>query len=369
MPDDTKTDSKNWTFTSAASDGQSTAETKAFAPEQMIRCDECLRANGPTRINCLYCGAVLPVNESSVNLQKPALRPLEKWEHGYNNILLPSSANHLQPDSQSVNALLSSLTAAQLAEAADLLKLTAEDLTKILVFELPLPVARASTTDEALLVQRRLGRLRIDTVIVSDADLGIIESPPIRIRAIDFETDGFSAYQTPETSGIRIAWSSLLLTVAGRLVVNRVELREQKTSRAENRILDANEFFTDEFVVEFYTHKEATPFRINANSFDFSCLGEKKRFVADENLRAMLDLFREHAPQLECDDSFNSARKALEAVWPSQRQIEAGGWRRDRPGKYSVGSATEISNETQFLRYSRLRYYFLSRAKRKNEDT
>jgi hypothetical protein len=365
LPDDNKTNSENSTFTSAATDGQSTTETKAFAPDQMIRCDECLRANGPTRINCLYCGAALPVNESSVNLQKPALRPLEKWEQGYNNILLPSSANHLQP----VNARLSNLTDVEIAEAADLLKLTTKDLKRILVFELPLPVARASTIDEALLVQRRLGRLRIDTVIVSDADLGTIESPPIRIRSINFESDGFVVYQTPETLGINITWSGLVLTVEGRLVVKRVELREQKTSRSENRILDANEFFTDEFVVEFYTHGQATPFRINANSFDFSCLGDRKQFVAAENLRAMLDLFREHTAQLECDDSFNSARKALEAVWPSQRQIEAGGWRRDRPGKYSVGSATEISNETQFLRYSRLRYYFLSRAKRKNEDT
>jgi hypothetical protein len=369
LPDDNKTDSENSSFLFAEPDGPVAAEIKAFAPDQMIRCEECLRANGPTRINCLYCGAVLPVNESSINLQKPALRPLEKWEQGYNNILLPSSANHLQPAAQSVGPSLPSLTDAELAEAADLLKLTTDELAKILAFDLPLPVARASTIDEALLVQRRLGRLRLDTVIVSDADLGVIESPPIRVRSIEFESNGFIAYQTPETSGISIAWPSLLLTVAGRLVVKRVELREQRTSRAENRILDANEFFTDEFVVEVYTHGQSTPFRINANSFDFSCLRERKRFVAGENLRAMLELFREHAPQLECDDSFSSARKALETVWPSERQIEARGWRRDRPGKYSVGSATEISNEMQFLRYSRLRHYFSSRAKRNNENS
>ncbi|MBC8028481.1 MAG: hypothetical protein H7Z16_00045 [Pyrinomonadaceae bacterium] len=333
-------------------------EPKPFAPDQMIRCEECLRANGPTRVNCLYCGAPLPFNETLVNLQKPALRPLEKWEQGYNNILLPSSANHLPHGPHRVNSPRFNLSEADIAEAAGLLKLTADDFARILSLGLPLPLARASTMDEASLVQRRLSRLRVDTVIVSDVDLGVVETPPVRVRAIVVEPAGFIAYQTPEATGINIAWSSLVLAVVGRLVVRRVELREQKTTRAENRILDANEFFTDEFALEFYTQAQATPYRINANSFDFSCLGARKSLVAGENLVALVELFREHAPQLERDDSYNSARKALEAVWPSERQNEAGGWRRDRPGKYSIGSATEISNEMQFLRYSRLRHYF-----------
>ena len=355
---DEKKDNENISFSLPVAEGPVSAEAKPFSPDQMIRCEECLRANGPTRVNCLYCGAALPFNESSVNLQKPALRPLEKWEQGYNNILLPSSANDLLHDSQQTKPRSSNLTDADLAEAADLLKLTQEDLARILSLELTLPLARASTIDEASLVQRRLSRLRIDTVIVPDLDLGVVETPPVKVRSMGIEPAGIITYQTPETSGTNIAWSNLVLAVLGRLVVRRVELREEKTSRAENRILDANEFFADESVVELYTHDHTTPYRISANSFDFSCLNERKRFVAGENLLALLDVFREHAPQLEFDDSYNSARKALEAVWPSQRQNEAGGWRRDRPGKISIGSATEISNELQFSRYSRLRHYF-----------
>ncbi|MGH9874950.1 MAG: hypothetical protein ACRD9S_21045, partial [Pyrinomonadaceae bacterium] len=86
-----------------------------FAPDQMVRCDECLRSNPPTRVNCLYCAAVLPRDETTATLQRPALRPLEKWEQGYNNILLPPVANQ---------------TAAGLAEAADLLRLPPEDLSR-----------------------------------------------------------------------------------------------------------------------------------------------------------------------------------------------------------------------------------------------
>jgi hypothetical protein len=365
---DNKKDDENASFLALTSDDPTSVEAKPFAPDQMIRCEECLRANGPTRVNCLYCGAALPLNETTVNLQKPALRPLEKWEQGYNNILLPQSANPLTGNSHPANPPLASLSESDLAEASDLLKLSKDDLMRILSLELPLPLARAATIDESALIKRRLSRLRIDTLIVPDVELGVVETRSVRIRAIEIEPVAFRAYPTPETPEIEIAWSDLVLLVVGRLIVKRVELREQKAARAENRILDASEFFADESVMEFYTEGQATPYRITANSFDFSCLGERKGFVAGENLLALLQLFRDYAPHVECDQSYDAARKSLEAVWPSEQQNESSGWRRERPGKYSIGSATELSNELQFLRYSRLRHYFHSRAKGKNDE-
>jgi hypothetical protein len=323
----------------------------------MVRCDECLRANPPTRVNCLYCGAALPHNEITINLQKPALRPLEKWEQGYNNILLPSAAN------ASCN-----LAESALSEAADLLRLRPVDLTRILSAGMPLPLARAATNDEAALVQRRLSGLGIETCIVADAQPGTDATGPIRVRAVDIDDAGIHAYQTPEAPAIDIRWSDFLLLVLGRLIVKRVELKEQKGARAENRILNSSEFVTDETVVDFYTRKHSATYRIAANSFDFSCLGERKGLVAAENVLTLLKLFRDRAPQSAYDDSFNSVRKALEAVWPAEQQNESSGWRRERPGKYSIGSATELSNEMQFLRYSRLRYHFQTELGTKTND-
>ena len=309
----------------------------------MVRCDECLRANPPTRVSCLYCAAALPLSENTVNLQKPALRRLEKWEQGYNNILLPPLAN---------------LAENTLAEAADVLRLTTADLERILSAGLPMPLARASTADEAALVHRRLDHLQIKTLIVPDAELGVDQAGPTRVRALEIDDAGINAYQTPDTPAVRIAWSNFILLVTGRLIVKRVELKEQKDARSENRILDSSEFFSDESVVELYALQQNEPYRITANSFDFSCLGQKKRLVASENILVLVNLFRAHAPDVEYDDSYNLVRKALEAVWPSEQQNESLGWRRERPGKYSIGSATEIGNEMQFLRYSRLRNFF-----------
>ena len=318
-----------------------------FAPDQMVRCDECLRANPPTRVNCLYCAAVLPSTETTAHLQKPALRPLEKWEQGYNNILLPPVAN---------------LTAADLAEAAHLLRLRTEDLSCILSSETPLPLARAATIDEAQLVQRRLSLLGIDSSIMPDTEPGTDGSGVVKVRALEIDESGIYAYQTPEAPFIRVPWSDLVLLVVGRVVVKRVEMKERKGTRKENSILDSSEFYTDEIVADLYTRAQAMPFRFAANSFDFSCLESKKGLLAGENIARLLQLFREYAPHVEYDDSFNSVRKILEPVWPSEQQNESSGWRRDRPGKYSIGSIMELTNEMQFSRYSRLRHHLAAAA-------
>ena len=121
-------------------------------------------------------------------------------------------------------------------------------------------------------------------------------------------------------------------------------------------------------LAELHSRNLATSYRFSANSFDFSCLGQTKSLLAAENLATLLNRLCESAPGAERDDSYNLVRKALEVVWPSQQQNESSGWRRERPGKYIVGSATETSNETQFVRYSRLRYYLHSEAKLKNSE-
>ena len=334
-------------------DGIDDPAPEPFAPHEMVRCDECLRANPPTRVNCLYCGTVLPINEVTVNLQKPALRPLEKWEQGYNNILLPPAAN---------------LNEDQLQEVADLLRLRPADLTRILASVVPLPLARAATLEEASLVQRRLSGLGLESRIMPDADSEADATGPTKIRAFEIDDAGVNAYQTPETTAIRIWWTDFTLLVVGRVIAKRVELKEQKGARAANRILDSSEFATDETVVDLYISNKAVPYRLNANSFDFSCLGANKGLLANQNLSTLVTLFREHAPQVEYDDSFNSLRKALDAVWLPLQQNESSGWRRERPGKYSIGSVTELSNATQFLRYSRLRYFFQNEARTKTDE-
>ena len=67
------------------------SEPHGFSAEQIIRCEECLRTNPPTRVTCLYCVAPLPLTEDAARLRKPVLRAPEKHQLGYNTILLPKN--------------------------------------------------------------------------------------------------------------------------------------------------------------------------------------------------------------------------------------------------------------------------------------
>ena len=113
------------------------SEPQGFSAEQMIRCEECLRANPPTRVSCLYCVAPLPMTEAAARLRKPVLRPPEKHQLGYNNILLPQ--DQVAPEDV-------------INEAAKLLKLSAENVRELMSQSGPVPVARTASREEAELV-------------------------------------------------------------------------------------------------------------------------------------------------------------------------------------------------------------------------
>jgi hypothetical protein len=315
---------------------------RSFKPDQMVRCDACLRVNPPTRVGCLYCGSSLPLQPSAIVLQKPAFQPLEKWEQGYNNILLPSPAN---------------LSKSCLGETADFLRLEKEDLQRIVASEIPLPLARSGSKEEAELIQQRLKTEQMTSLIVADGSLGL--EPPLKLRALELRDEGLDAYQSPQAPPLKLLWDDFVLMVSGRITRKRVELTEER-KRSENRVLEADQFFADENVVDLYTNHENVPYRISSGSFDFSCLAEKKRLVSAENMSILIGVIREHVSAIVYDQTYNSARKALEPVWRSEQQNESTGWRRGRPGKYSISSVMETSNESQFSRYSRLRYYLFT---------
>jgi hypothetical protein len=316
-------------------------EPEGFASDQMVRCDECLRANPPTRLSCLYCGASLPVTEKTAELAQPILKPVENWASGYNNIFL---AQALEISPEVLNA------------AGGLLKVDPDNLRPLLAGPMPMPLARTESLAEAELVGRRLKTLGVETVVISDEDLQLRESPPIRLRSISIDENGLTPKLIAETVEPQIPWSGLVLLVTGRLSRKRIELQERKGGRGEDQIHDESQFFFDEAVLDLYWEGADANFRIHANGFDFSGLSGKK-LLAGENFSMLLDLIRRKALRAEYDDSYNSCRRALEMVWPCEQQTGSSGWRRQRFGKYTVGVVSESSNEDQFTRYSRLRHF------------
>jgi len=291
----------------------------------------------------MYCSASLPITETSARLRKPVLRPPDKHQTAYHSILLPTEFEVVE---------------ARIADAAELLKLSVDNLKRIVDERVPLPVACTASREEATLVIDRLRELGLHAVTLSDDDLGATELSIKRIKSMTSADQVVTLQQPGTRDQTELNWRDVVLIVTGRLFVRRLEIQERKTRRAENEIVQSSEFSSDEAVIDFYTSTNSQTWRISANGFDFSCLGSKKTLIANENISRLQDVIATNATHATVDDSYKRLRQTLDIVWGSQQETQSSGWRRDGPGRLSVGLATINSNETQFTRYSRMRHYF-----------
>jgi len=319
------------------------SEPQGFSAEQMIRCEQCLRANPPTRVSCLYCVAPLPVTQSSAKLRKPVLRQPEKHQAGYNSILIPPE---LAVSDETIN------------EAAALLKLSPESVQALMSASVPMPVARTASREEADLVNERLMSLGLTCRTCSDEDLGLSSSDKTlkRVRAMRFD-EVFLTIQLAGGEEIEVTWADVILIVPGRLIETRVEIAERLTRKPETELVDTSEFFRDETVIDFYTASHPFTWRVGASGFDFSCLENEKTLIANENITRLQRVLVAKAVNAQFDDSYPRVRNLLEFAWSTQQENQSSGWRRSAPGKLSIGVSTTKSNESQFTRYSRLRFF------------
>ena len=185
--------------------------------------------------------------------------------------------------------------------------------------------------------------------------------------AEDFTDSGITLKQIGGDEGIRFLWSQIFLIVSGRLITRRVESAEQRGKRGEKEITEAREFFADQPVMDLYATTCPECFRISANNFDFSSLPDRA-LVAAENFVSLLNLIGTGSVAARHDDSYLSVRQTLDAIWPSGQRTGSGGWRRERPGKYSIEAVTESTNLNQFTRYSRLCCFLLKHQSAENES-
>jgi hypothetical protein len=282
------------------------------------------------------------VTESTARLRTPVLRRPAKHELGYNTIVLPSSA----PVSRSA-----------IADAASCLRLKPDDLEAILAAAVPLPVARTASRAEAELIAERLQTLGFRVMTLTD------EGAVVRVRSLSFDHSTFVINPAQITNEVDVTWSNVVLLVSGRIVEKRVEVKEVKSRGGENELLNTSELFSDEAVIDLYASGYSETWRIQANGFDFSCLGAEKSLLASENIGRLQTQLAANATNARFDDSYNRLRPLLDLVWGAEQETKSSGWRRERPGKLSIGMATIHTNESQFTRYSRLLFYLTTQAR------
>ena len=329
----------------ASSDIVSDVRPQSFAPAEMITCDECLRANPPTRTDCLYCGANLLADINARNVQ-PLAEPLAESpgsaapDSGFYVVLAPGQS--------------ADLTESSLTETAAVLNLKTAAAQLAIDSGRPVPLARTNTIDQATTIADRLAPLGVSVDVFREDTLNL-ELPITKIRALEF-TDIGLGLTLPKGEGIARDWDDLMLIVTGRLVVRRLEV-EERQRRGKPKPIDSRELFSDEPLMDLYTRSDEVGFRILSSSFDFSCLGTDKSVTAFENFTKLLGLLAGRAPRLEVDDTYRSLRAVLGNIWPLEPQTSKGEFRHVGAGKVEVTNVTTIDNEIQFNSYSRLRRY------------
>ncbi len=330
--------------------GELQTERHGFAQNQMIACETCLRANPPTRLNCLYCGAKLPVTESS----RPVLRQMEEWEQGYNVVLPPASAKEV--------------SGAVLEEVADWLHLEHEALKSLAATECAMPLARAASAEDAAIIRKKLGTFGLRVEAVSDDALHT-NIPSRRIRALELNDDMLVGRASADGETLRVEWPQIVLLVSGRLYEKRIEVEERQRRITRNEFVGARELVEDEAVLDIYAASDDVDadtfpaWRISAESFDYSCLGAAKSLLARDNFVTLISALHERAHAASYEERYHQVRHLLTRAWPLAEHTASQGLRRERPGKFNTEAVTIVSNELQFTRFSRLQYLFERRGR------
>ena len=320
-------------------------ENLAFAQEEMILCAKCSRTNPPNRLNCFYCGAELEITEQQSRYLKPHLgRKLEAWEKGFNLIYLPQEQVF-----DNANA----------SEIAKMLNLESESLQKTLGAKELLPLARLESEREAEIIQKRLRELGVETFVLSDEALAV-EKPLRRLRSIDFsDSDKITLIFFNADEIALVAAEDLCLIVTGVIFERKVESLEKRKKKGENKILQATETATDEFLIDIYSRHDSIGYRILARGFDFSCLGAEKAILANDNLKKLVRKLQDFAPEAKLAENYLQVRESLTNIWETEERNDSQGLKRQSFGNFSLENITTVNNSAQFNKYSRLQWFLL----------
>ena len=309
------------------------AETKRFAPGELLACDSCLRPNAPTRTQCMYCGA--------------ELRPADALPDGFS---LPGKES--DPNRVYIVARMrggQTISDPVIDQIAERFQLAPAELHGGISTAAPLPLTIASREQIPGLLSELQG-YGFEAFSIQESDINT-QPGTVKIRALQLTETTLGAVTASPARQVSADWRDLALIVSGRLQTNRVEIDERQSGSSVKN-LDRRELTDDESVLDLYM-KSGAAWRICANEFDFSCLGAQKTLTAFENLRALIQLLRGRS-NAELNDAYARLRPLLGRVWPLETTSSKSRSRRPRASRKDVSTVTASDNTTQFNNYSHL---------------
>ena len=308
-----------------------------YDSDEMILCQNCNRSNPPNRLDCLYCGQKLVISDAQRQNLRPVLRKTDPWKNAL-NLVFTSKSEPL--DDSDIN------------DVAKMTRLEPESITEILKVG-NLPIARSEQVSEVGIVDERLREIGLETKVIEDKAFQA-GKPPRRLSAIEFVENGISLSLFGKGEKKTVGADELCLIVSGAIFERRVEATEKHSKKDDNKIVDAAETSMDEMLVDIYSSEDGIGFRVSANGFDFSCLGEEKTMLANENIKRLVTKLRRAAPDARFVDDYVEIRGLLGLVWDVDEITDSKGLKRKSFGGYNREVVTTTSNTSQFTKYSRL---------------
>lgn len=314
------------------------AEEIGFAPDQLLKCAKCGRANAPNHPECIYCGARLAGSTAEERLD---VHELENWENGHNVVALGADVDDIRPAA----ALLSTVVGKE-----------ADVFESILRRGSPLPVARLEAERHAAILAEKLASHGVRTSVIPDDALSP-NVPPIRLRGVEFETEAIVLHPFSGGPDIRLGSNQLVLIVSGLLFGSKTESIE-KRKRKVTTTMSETQMSSDETVIDVYSSFDRIGYRMPTNGFDFSCLGREKSLLASENMSRLRSRLRDFAPQAGFAD-YAEVQHVLETCWPVESRKDSMGFKRSGFGRKELTSVFTTSNSSQLLKYSRFLRHLL----------
>jgi hypothetical protein len=315
-----------------------TNDLPTFKPDEMLVCEKCGRKTPPTRANCFYCGALLPVSELQTEYFKLNTRKLESWEKGFNIIFVKQNENF-----NSVN----------LTEAATFLSFENEELQKILTTGRAFPLVRVESENEAAIIIEKLAKNNIESRIINDKQLKS-ETATRRLRGIEFFDDRAVLILFNADETFQLKYEDLALIVVGTIYERKIESVESVKRKERGKVLDSSETGTDEILIDLYPHNDEIGYRIESSGFDFFCLEQEKGILARENMKRLAKKLKSLFLNAAYDDDYQKIRAALGKVWEVEEKSSAGELGRKSFGSFRRTNTLTISNLWQFTCYSRM---------------
>lgn len=304
-------------------------------------CGNCGRPIAAKRPECLYCGT--PVGdavdaESATNCVSSANNTVFKQaETDVSGFTVVAMGGKLD---ETVSRLL-----------ANEFGVDAERLPRMFDAGMPLPLIRLDTNENGIDAVLRLAENGVTAAVVDDRDLRLNELPK-RIAAIEFLDDAIALIDFNTRERIVHSNDSISIAVEGRIFQSRIDSSLKRSGKGQREAIDERVESEDIAVIDIYSTDNRHGYRVRSVGFDFSCLGSDRSYIATENVTRLTTEIMTRC-EAAADRRYLSFRSAFDAAWPLEKLRGAGGLTRANLGELRFDRSEIVSNEMQFLRYSR----------------